>query len=228
MSDAAAGMSRSGAPADVAGRPASGDAGRAPRWDAALLAIGGAAACWALADTPLTAPGARVVLSAPVLLGTFDTLAALLVARPSPARRAADVIALIVVAAPFHLALAAAAGVPIGTGAFHAAWGVSLAAWGAAGVSAARAAVAGGALALVPSALLGSISAALPLAAYGAAEFLGWRSRAPFLASPLTGPAFVAHDGAFASAADALWPLAAAALVSLSAVVAGRIARGGR
>lgn len=200
----------------------------APRWDVAVVALVGAAACWSLADAPPADAGARVILSAPVLLGAFDTLTALAAARPSPQRRAADVVALGCIAAPFHFALAAAAGVPLGVGGLHAVWGASLAAWGAAGVVAARAARTGGALALLPTVLLASITTALPVAAYGAAEFLGWRSRAPFLASPLTGPALIVHDGAFAAAADSVWSLAAAAVVCISAVIATRRAGAAR
>lgn len=192
---------------------------RAPWVPLLCVVVAGAAAAWALAAPPAESPGARRLASPEILLGAFDAVVFLLLVRPG-SRDAPETIVLLLAAAPFHAAISAAAGAGPG---HLGAIAVSAAAWAAAALVAAR----GGSTARLGAVMLTAATFALPLAAYGLAEFVRLPVRAAFFASPLTGPVVLARRAATASVADAVPALAAAALIIALAGIARRRAEPG-
>lgn len=177
-----------------------------------VLALLGAAAVLLLAAPAPSAKGLARIRSPAVLLSVFDTVWLLALLLPRGASWW-DVLPRLAAPAPFHLAIAAAAGASAG---FHAAWGLAAAATAAVGTLGMRVAPAAHGIGA------SAFCVALPLAAYAAGDFGGAEVRGPLAASPLVGPSLLAHASATASAADALPALAAAAVLLAADLLAGR------
>jgi hypothetical protein len=185
---------------------------------ALLLAALGAAAAFLLSRPAPESAGMSRLRDPEILLAVFDTVWLLVLALPGRGDWSGTA-ARLLVGAPFHWAVAAAAGAGPG---FHAAFAISAGAFASVGTLGAR---------LAPTAhgvAIALLSFALPLAAYAAGDFGGAGVRALFLASPTVGPTLLARSCATASASDAIPAVVAAALVLAACVVASRRTKAAR
>ena len=185
---------------------------RAGAFSVAVLVILGGAAVWMLARPAPETPGLARLRSPEILLAIFDTTWLLLLALPRPASWPATLTKL-AVGAPFHVAIAAAFGAGPG---FHTAWALTACAFAAVGSIGVRVAPAAHGLGVA------LLAFALPLAAYAAGDFGGADVRAFLIASPAVGPTILARTSTFASAADAIPSLVAAALLLAADLFASR------
>jgi hypothetical protein len=183
----------------------------------AIVVVVGAAVAWASGPRDASVPGAARLVAPDTLLAVLDTVVAILLVRPGR-RDVLETLTLLATALPFHAAAAAAAGAGPG---HHAASALAGAAWGAAGVVSARTAPA------LAGLLAGIVAFALPLAAYGLAEFARLPVGAAFLASPLTALSILARTAADARPADAVPALVVAGAVAGVAALVGRSSRTG-
>jgi hypothetical protein len=195
-----------------AAEPAPHAGSRSPGAALLLVVAVGSAAAWTLSSSAPAPPGARRLAAPETLLSLFDAVAILLLALPC-SFGAGGRLLLGAAAAPFHAAIAAAAGAGPG---FHVAVALTAAAWGGAiGFSAARTPRLAGAAA-------SAFAFGVPLAAYGLGDLARLPTGATFLASPLTAPVLLAHRAAEVAAVDALPSVVASALVALAAAWASR------
>jgi hypothetical protein len=179
------------------------------------LVVLGAVAAWVLSQTAPQATGAARLHSPEVLLSIFDTVWLLFLLGPQSGGLS-RAIAVLVVGAPFHLALAAASGAGPG---FHAAWGLLAPASAGVGAIGSRAAP--------PAHGLGTalLAFALPLAAYALGDFARLDVFAWLDASPLVGPSRLARAAPSAEAGRAVPALIATGALLAFDLTASRFSR---